>query len=69
MKNTFVETYFNAIHKQSSMHMRYEKHSLIIMVRVIITCNSVILNVNLGYDPRVPPHHTGRKNCADSWCK
>lgn len=55
IKNNFLETCVCAIQKQSSMHVWYEKYSLIIMVGVKITCNNFMLSLNLGLGSLVLP--------------
>lgn len=62
IKNNFVETCFNAIHKQSFMYVRSEKCSLIIMVNVKIACNNDVMSVHLTYDSHVSPTHAVDKS-------
>lgn len=70
IKNDLVETCFSVIHARSTVNLRHEKCLVIITVSVQTTCSNVMLNVNLGYDSRVPPTHAGnKKNHADSWRK
>lgn len=61
VKNTFAETCFIVTRKHSSLLLKYEKYSLIILVSVKITWHNVIFGVHLGYYSFVPPTDADRK--------